>query len=792
MKKVRSTITSVLLAVVLLMGIVALPALADGEMLVGEVTITSTGFVNVRSGGSTDYPIIYRGESGELFQTTGQVAGGWYEILLPDGTFGYISDKLVFFYRYPTPVPLGAQGAQATVPVYYMNTQGQTIRTVSVPVKAGQNVITADDNQMPGYRLVSTRSVYVFVDAQGRSNPTGVIFQYEQAYVQPTLPPVISVNLPIYYKDVYNRVIASELRTLKEGAQLVKADAGKLPQGYYVSGASDAVVVVSNMGVAAPSELSFIVSPTITQTPPPVTFSVPVVYQDDQGRILHNTSATVQPGYTTVTANDSLVAAGLTLSSSRSVVVYCSNQGVTFPSTVTFTYNRPVTANIQVTYQDTSGNIFHNETRQLGQGNQTITADDARAPYGYTLQGSRSVQVTVYANGTVSQNQVTFIYALPVQYSLPIEYRDNAGTRLHSETQALSQGTTTITANDGKVPSGYVLQNARSVQVTVYSNGTANPDRVVFLYARPVSANVSIVYRDSSGNNIYTETRTYQQGSHTVTADDGRVQRGYVLQGNRSVQITVDAAGNVNPSQVVFTYAPPAPPVTVNVPVIYKDYGGATLHQTTVSVSSAEPKTIQADMSLAPAGFRISGSSSVRVTVSANGTPNPAQVVFTFRDPSTITEAGILPKHQTFSYKGQSVPVYSGPGTNYYRAANGKAALGGGSIRIFGKEGDWVLIGYGLSNNLYRIGYIERSYLPVDLKIDEMYLGAQPATVVSEANITDDPISGGAIWLTKYPVGTKVTLLAYEDFVNHWAYLETTIDGKPFRGFVNKIRIKAD
>lgn len=776
----------------MLLGISSIPAGADGNVIVGEVTVTSMNYVNIRSGGSTDYPIIAKGKPGELFKTTG-ILSGWYEILLPDNTYGYINDGLVYYYPYPSPVVIGGQ---YTIPVYYMTPQGQTLKTFNVTVKTGQNIITADDSQAPGYRLVSTRSVYVYVNTAGTAVPNGVIFSYESAYSQPTAAPNVNATIPVYYRDVYNQIIASEYRVLSPGTQLLRADQGKLPQGYYVSGASDAVVNVYSNGTATPSGVTFIVSRLVSQTPQPVSFSVPVSYRDEQGNVLFSTSQTIQAGYATVTANDSYVPSGMQLTSSRSVVVYTTSQGVSFPSTVVFTYRSSFSANIQVIYRDTQNRSLYTETRQLSQGTHTITADDSRVPSGYVLQNTRSVQVTVYSNGTVSQNQIVFVYAMPVSANLNIEYRDNDGRTLYSQQQTLSQGTHTITADNSKVPSGYVLQNERNVQVTVYSNGILSTDRVVYLYSRAVSASISVFYVDNYGSTLYSERLTFQQGTFNVTADDGRVPSGYNLQGERNVQVTVNSSGSISPSQVIFTYtsqAPQEPPVTINIPLIYIDQNGALLHQTSVSASSYSPQLFNADMSLVPPGYVLSGPSSITVTVSPSGVATPVQVVFTFRSSETISETILLPGHQEFSYSGGSIPVFSGPGTHYYRAASGKAAIGGGRIRVWGTQGDWAMIGYGLSNNLYRVGYIQKSALPANLTVPELYFANKTATVVSEASLTDDPIINPT-WLMKIPVGTKVTLLAYENFITppHWAYIETTFNGQPIRGFINRIRIQED
>jgi len=946
---------AVLLALMLLAGVPALPAVADGSALVGEVTVTHNQSVNLRSGGSTSFPIVGTASPGQLFQTTGQVAGGWYEILMADGSFAYISNTLVYYFPYQTPIPLGSQ---YTVPVYYRTTQGQTLRTVFAPLRAGQNIISADDSQVPGYRLISARSVYVTLGSNGLPVPSGVIFTYEPGYLQPTPPPVMAATVPVNYRNVFNQVLATETRTLTPGAHLVRADLSKVPAGYSLSGATDAVVVVSTSGTAAPSAVNFLLSQSSAATPRPTSAVVSISYRDETGNVLHTASQTVPPGYATITANDSLVPAGMTLTSSRSVMVFVSDQGVSYPSGVIFTYKRPSQASVQVVYADAAGRPLFSETRNLPQGTHIVTADDSKVPRGYVLQSARSVTVNVYSGSYATPGQVLFTYAVPVNVNIGIEYRDTDGRTLHSESRSFSTGTYTISADDGRVPSGYTLQGARSAQVTVYSNGTASTYRVVFVYSRPVSANISIRYEDIYGNVLFTETRSLSQGSHTLSANDGRAPAGFVLVSQRSVQVTVYSNGGISPSEVVFTYAPPGPPVsvtvpvtyqdengiilyqttvtvesgqpmevrafgsnvpgyklisrpasvtvtvtpngvanpshvvftfsrsttppkppvsvnipviyqaengailyqstvtaesgqslevkafgshvpgyklvsrspvtvtvspdgmanppqviftfrgsapppgpavTVNVPVYYKEENGATLFQTTVPVSSDQPVEVKAFGTYVPAGYALVSRSPITVTAKPDGTTNPSHVVFTYRapgpgpgpQPQPGGKIPILPAYQNFSYSGKAVAVYTGPGTNYLRANSGKANLGGGRVRVWGLDGKWALIGYGLSNNLYRVGYVPANTVPANVKLHQLKFAGQPGTIVSKASLTDDPIVNPT-WLFEIPVGTKVTILAYEDWKDHWAYIETVYNGKPVRGFINKIRVRAD
>lgn len=781
MKRASQQLISFALALLLLLGITA-SALGDGEALVGEVTVINRTSVNIRSGGSTEYPIVAIGQPGELFYTTGQVETGWYEILLPGGGYGYISNNLVYFYPYTN--TNNPRPTTTTIPVYYTNAQGQTVKTVYATVSPGQNVVNADDTQMPGYRLLSARSAYVSVDNSLRATPSAVYFRYELTTTQP--PQGVSALVNVYYKDVYNNILATDYITLPQGANLVKANTAKVPQGYYLSGSTDAVVIVGANGVANPNQVNFTVTRNVQQPQQPSGFTVPVSYRDETGKVLFSTYHSVSAGYTTVMANDTLVPQGYTLTSANNVIVYTSAQGVTFPSTVVFTYKAALQANIQIIYKDNYGTIFYNEILPLSPGTHTITSYSTRVPAGYQLQGSRTQSVTVYNNGTVSQNPVVFIYALPVKVSVPVIYQDKNGSLLHSETVTLNEGTTTVRANDARVAKSYVLQSSRNVDVTVYSNGTFSPQRVVFTYEQPVSAFVDILYKAPNGALLYSESRSFPQGSHTVTADDARAPRSYELQSARNVKLTVDAYGRANPNTITFTYGPKGPPVTVNVPVLYKDQNGTVLKQLSVSVSSDAPVEVRAYSSHVPNGYVLISDSPVTVVVASNGTSNPAQVVFTWQNPKAGGTVKTLPRYQTFSLKGATYPVYSGPGSGYYRANSGKASVSGGNLRVWGKIGNWAMIGYGLTNNLYRIGYISTKALPSSLSVPDLFLGNQQVKTRKAAPLYDDPIIQ-PIKIFDIKSGTTVTLLGYLD--DRWAYVETKYGTKPIRGFVNKANL---
>ena len=135
--------------------------------------------------------------------------------------------------------------------------------------------------------------------------------------------------------------------------------------------------------------------------------------------------------------------------------------------------------------------------------------------------------------------------------------------------------------------------------------------------------------------------------------------------------------------------------------------------------------------------------------------------------------------------------VYSGPGEYYCRANNGKAAYGGGTARIYGITGDWIMIGYGLSNGDFRIGYIAKDALKTltDLKgtIKEP-LSFTSVTAVADdyCRLTDDPVKNNKMIYT-IPEGTEVTVLARMG--NDWTYVETATPNGYMRGFVWSIHL---
>lgn len=681
---------------------------------------------------------------------------------------------VTFTYRAPeaTNVPLAVN-----VPVYYKADDGRVLSTAYVSCNAGRTTtIYAQSGNVPaGYVLISAGSANVAVSASGVPNPASVTFTYRA-------PAPRQAVVAIYYKDTKGGTLRNTSVLLNAGTSTISANDALVPAGYTLKSARTVSVSVSADGVATPASVTF----TYEAPPAVVTAQVRIYYKDQDGRELTSEVTTLAEGTHTITANSGAAPAGYTLVGSGTASVTVGADGKATPASVTFTYRAPATATIAIVYKDTAGNTHFTENRTLKEGANNITADDSHVPHGYVLTGPRDVAVTVSADGVATPDSVTFTYKAPVTATITISYQDTKGSPLHSENVTLKEGANTVSANDGNVPAGYILKGERSVTVTVDAGGTATPSAVTFTYQAPVSVQVPVIYRDDKGEQLSTDTFTARLGKNSVTANDGKVPQGYLLTSERTVEVTVTEDEKASPDTVVFTYKAPVAPVQVNVPVVYVDDKGTELN-TDTALAITGNNAITADAGKVPSGYILVGERTVNVVVSPEGVATPEKVTFTYRAPTPIEQVPAITSHQTFTPADGTHPVYTGPGTNYYRAG-GNAAVGGGRCRYYGNVGEWAMIGYGLSNGKYRIGYVPQSVLSSEVSIHQLTLGYAPVATKAATFFTDDPIIGGdrntnrLSYLSQ--AGVQMHLLAW--FGEGWAYVE--IDsfqgGQPARGFI--------
>lgn len=134
---------------------------------------------------------------------------------------------------------------------------------------------------------------------------------------------------------------------------------------------------------------------------------------------------------------------------------------------------------------------------------------------------------------------------------------------------------------------------------------------------------------------------------------------------------------------------------------------------------------------------------------------------------------------------GQKLDVYSAPATSSWRGANGKAMVNtNGALYVAGWENNWLLLMYETNNGSVRVGYVDtakvRGGIPYAPDLSFAY---DKATVTKRCTLTDDPARTGSA-ITTLREGTAVTWLSRFYNNSAWDYVETTVNGKVARGFI--------
>ena len=125
--------------------------------------------------------------------------------------------------------------------------------------------------------------------------------------------------------------------------------------------------------------------------------------------------------------------------------------------------------------------------------------------------------------------------------------------------------------------------------------------------------------------------------------------------------------------------------------------------------------------------------------------------------------------------------VYTGPGGNYLRGANGKARVGtNGWIRVYGTDGDWALVEYSITDDQWRQGYIAKVNLPADVQVEPLLWARVAGKLSIACDLTDDPNCARQP-LCSLANNLPVTLLATcRDMV----YIECRHQNSMVRGYV--------
>ena len=314
-----------------------------------------------------------------------------------------------------------------------------------------------------------------------------------------------------------------------------------------------------------------------------------------------------------------------------------------------------------VYYRDTANKILSQRTQSCTLGANPITAPQNLQNGLYYLISPATQTVTLYANGTLSTQTVTFYYAqspavvtptptpVPVTVkSCTVHYRDLLGSLLSATSRTCSVGQNTITAPSTLTVGGktYTRVSTGTQTVTMYSNGTLSASTVTFYYQLqstptpvPTTAKVNIYYCDSAGSLLQTRSETISVGTRSITAPSTITVSGrtYTLYTNQTQSVTLYANGTLSASSLSFYYQQQAVTGTV---IYYRDSMGNTLSTTSQTVSRGK-NTITAPSAITVGGttYTLIPPTSQQVTLNADGTMSANTVNFYYQKPSAPVTA---------------------------------------------------------------------------------------------------------------------------------------------------------
>ena len=542
--------------------------------------------------------------------------------------------------------------SSASVTVHYVDESGNPLLIDMIyTYDVGQHQVTA----APIDQYVPTGStLYIVTVDENGAAPAEITFTYT-----PYIPPA---DLTVHYLDENGEPLLPDAQfTLTGGSHVIQAES--IPR--FVPEAYEQTVEITLDG-AFPSEITFRYAREVLPA------SVMIHSVDEEGvKIAEDVTQTVQPGHNTVYPA-AAVSSDLympTIPESYEVIVTADGAS---PAEVTFTYRHAVQpVDVTLHYVDDRGDtVAPDDVLTFGEGEHQIFPAAQVSAEDYQGAEPSSYPLTVsLAGGSVSE--VTFTYNRTVKpATVTVHYTDAQGTPVANDTvQVFQGGSYVIFPQPVDLPERYfqAAGDPAFQNVTVDADG-AHPSELTFVYEyvprEPVV--LPVYYRDAeTGADVaLSGTATLPPGAVTpVTARPENLLPDYVLTGDFTVYVSVNADGEADRSEIVFLYQyveptpeptaeptsaptseptseptpepipvtePTATPAPVMVSVRYVDPDGADVASPGVVWCALGETMINAAPADLMAGYQPDGPQSVLVRVDENG-PDPAEILFTYR-----------------------------------------------------------------------------------------------------------------------------------------------------------------
>ena len=465
--------------------------------------------------------------------------------------------SVVFTYKdiYVAPV-------EAELTILYQTEDQTVIASDSKLLTPGEYTIRPDGTLIGSYVLSGEQSHVVYVDAQGGIAPGNtVVFTVHQP----------EVTVLVHYQDELGRSVAPDQSHTytADGTYTITANPEGLAENYELApGLHSTVTVTVIDGMASQSDVYFYyqqkqVAPTMA--------NVTVHYYDTEGNeIADAQTVSLEAGKEHwLKAEPVNLPEGYELVSEETILVEVYENGTFSPQEIGF-YYRPiqqeaVKADVIVRYCDDRGEeIATSQTHSLEDGTHIIEARPDDLPEGYVIfEGTESAVEVVVRNGVPTKSQVVFYYQYQapveevVEFVLPVYYYDTEGNEIaESQTVKAAPGTYSIRANPVDLPEGSELRMDETLTVTVFDDGTTEPEEIAFYYYVPdKKATIIVSYVDDSGQAIIDPfTEELDAGSHTIGADPDRLPEGYDPDSAEPVQVYVSKNGEASPNQVTLSF----------------------------------------------------------------------------------------------------------------------------------------------------------------------------------------------------------------------------------------------
>ena len=679
-----------------------------------------------------------------------------------------------------TPVPY------VQVPVRYRY-GSTTIYQTAVSLQAGKTTTVYADSSVvaPDYTLSGSTQQSVRVSASGSASPSVVTFQLSK--VKPTATPLRYVDVTVRY--MYgNSVIKAVTVACQVGrTTTVYADSSMYSSRYVLSGSSRVNVTVSSTGAVSPTVVIFNLALAATATPTPVpsfTVDVPVRYVAGSKTVATMYISCYNGKTTRIYADPEIYGANYVISGSNYADVYVSQKGAASPSSVTFYLTRratqkptatPVlTVDVPVRYMNGSLVVIEGTQEAPAGGKAAIQAEPYLYEDEYDLISDSTVYVDITSKGIITPAIVFFYLSpkatpapKPAEVYVPVQYVCDGQVVAEYTAVCYSDRTNTIYADEAVYGTDYLLDGPDRETVTVSQKGKASPSVVTFYLSRkkatptpkPAVSRVEVpvfyIYNDYMIN--MSMARLPVDAATDVTADMSGIDKQYVLASDSVVRVYVSADGKPSPETVEFYLTKASAGSSTPLPLDDFTSGETEYH-----------------------GFEFY--------------TNPPSVT---NPPSSSVAGGTrtaLPAYKTGQLGNTPLAVYQGPGDWYFRAENGQAAYRGGTARIYGTDGEWLLIGYMLpGDKQYRIGYVTGYELPSKYSakdIPQLSYAYIDTTVTAEVKVTDDTVMS-TVQLERLPAGYAVTFLAWQDDNHKKALIEyvSPASGQTVRAFIDGNRL---